>query len=264
MRRALTLLAALVVGAGPVSAQSSDPSADWDVIVDPSKKTTMAYTAFSSGLIVAFRCVDGSFSALLAGLPAAPRGRDNIELRIGLDGESAAPSRWNVTTDRTAAVADYPAAFARRLRLGGRLDVVVPNADAQGRSLRHQVDLPASSAAVEQVMTACGRPLVDPRDALLPVIGEAGLSPGLSWSRPPRPRFPMNSRYESGYVVLTCLATADGRAEDCVVESKHPTDEPFEKAVMAAIPGSRLSSETEAIGQITPRLIAFRVTFAMR
>ena len=40
----------------------------------------------------------------------------------------------------------------------------------EGRNLRHVVTLPPSAAAINEVLTACGKPLTDPRDAEMAAI----------------------------------------------------------------------------------------------
>jgi hypothetical protein len=172
------------------------------------------------------------------------------------------PTNWNVTTDRTVAIADYPSAFARSLRKGGPLKIMIPRGADDGRNLVHNLMLPPSSAAIGETMAACNRPLEDPRDALLPDIEAGGLPAGISWARQPRPRYP-NTNYATGYAVLTCVAGADGALSQCEVESEQPAKSRFGEAALRATSNARIASATEPTGQITPRMIAFRVNFYM-
>jgi hypothetical protein len=256
MLRFLTPLAALAAAS---SALAQDAPADWDVQRDPATQTLVAYVPMTTGLVIGVRCVKGDFAAIIAGLPEAGRNERIRTLRIGAP-DHLHDSRWNVTTERSVAIADYPAPFARRLREGGPLSILVPGGGGEGRNLRHDIELPRSSAAIDEVLTACDRPLVDPRDALLPEIEEGGLPSGATWARRPRPVFPQ-SAYASGYAVVSCLATAEGRLEQCVLEAQHPADSAFGRVALRSTADARLSSPNEPEGQFTPRMVAFRFNF---
>lgn len=246
--------------AGSVVAQ--DASDDWDLIRQPETKTVFAYVPTTSGLTIGFRCVDGVYGAIIGGLPEAPRNTRVRTLNISIDGE-ARDTRWLVTTNRTAAVADYPASLARGLREGGAVSIQIPGGAGDGRNLRHDLVLPASSAAIDETLTACGRPTHDPRDALLPEIEESGLPAGVSWSRPPRPTFP-HTNYAEGSAVLTCVMTPVGGLDQCEIESEFPADGRFGRAALAATGGARMLSPGETPGRYAPRMIAFRINFRMR
>lgn len=255
--RVLTTLSALLV-AGSASAQEI-PN-DWDVHRDPADGSILAFVPLTTGLTIGFRCGRGGFDAVIAGLPEAQRNQRTRMLRIGFRGQHTHETRWNVTTERTVAIADYPAPFARELRKGGTITITIPDGGGEGRNLRHEIELPASGAAIDETLTACDRPLEDPRDDLLPQIEEGGLPAGVTWSRPPRPSFP-RSAYASGYAVVSCLMTAEGRLDDCVLEAQQPSDSAFGRAAMRATDDARLTSPNEAPGQFTPRIVAFRINF---
>jgi hypothetical protein len=63
--------------------------------------------------------------------------------------------------------------------------------------------------------------------------------------------------------VVTCVARADGSVDQCKVESEQPARSRFGEAALRAMPDARVTSTTEAPGQITPRMIGFRVNFYM-
>ncbi|NBW12430.1 MAG: hypothetical protein EBR82_30805 [Caulobacteraceae bacterium] len=255
----LVLAIALPNLAWPAFAQDT-AQADWEVIRDPRHKSVIAWIPVTTGLTLAVRCTDGALDTLIAGLPATPTGQRTRPLHIAFGDKPLRQTNWNVTTDRTVAIADYPAAFARDLRQGGALKIMIPRGAADGRNLRHDLELTPSSTAIEEVLTSCQTPLEDPRDALLPDIDERGLPPGMNWARAPRPRYP-NTNYATGYAVVTCLAGADGSVSRCQVESQQPANGRFGDAALRAMPDARVGSTTEATGQITPRLIGFRVNF---
>ena len=250
-------LAALAVA---TSAVAQEAPADWDVHRDPENQSIVAFVPMTTGLIIGVRCNKGSFDAIIAGLPEASRNERTRTLRIGFENDHTHDTRWNVTTDRTVAIADYPAPFARKLREGGAMTITIPNGGGEGRNLRHEIELPPSNAAVDETLAACDRPLVDPRDALLPEIEDNGLPSGVTWSREPRPRFP-RSAYAAGYVVVSCVMTPNGGLDQCVLETQQPADSAFGAAVLRSMDTARLTSPNEVVGQYAPRIIAFRVQF---
>jgi hypothetical protein len=182
------------------------------------------------------------------------------DTHVAFGDEPLHQTNWNVTTDRTVAIADYPSAFARHLRKGGPLKIMIPGGAGNGRNLRHDLVLSPSSAAIEETLTRCRVPLEDPRDALLPDIDDRGLPAGMNWARAPRPRYP-NTNYATGYAVMTCVADADGELGQCQIESEQPAKSRFGEAALRAMPDARVSSTTEPTGRITSRLIGFRVNF---
>lgn len=231
-------LASLLPAGAPAAQDTA--AGDWDLHRDD--EGVLAFTTYDSGLAIAFRCRDGAFAAVAAGLPPSRDSRRRLLLR--LQDEEPRPSMWTATTNDTVAVADYPAPLARQFRKGGSLRLTVPDGAGEGRDLTHEVELPPSNAAIDAALTACGRPLVDPRDALLSAVDGEGLSGGATWARRPRIIFP-NTRYASGFAVLSCLAWSDGRLTDCIIESEHPHDGRFGEAALrgarnarAAIPES--------------------------
>lgn len=257
-----------LAGVGQSAAQTpaqtaADLPPDWEVLRNPAKRSTMAFISFTSGLTMATRCTGQSFSALVHGLPPATRGQQTRILRIAVGDGALHDTRWNVTTDPTAAVADLPAIFARKLRNGGRLQIVVPDGAGPGRNLRHDVVMPASPVAIDETLTACDRPLVDPRDDDIEVLSDNGLPANVSWASRPRPIFPMGSRYAAGFAVVTCLGQPDGRLKDCVIETEHPDDGLFGAAVLRSMDRARVRSDIEPEGQIRPRLMSVRVNFRM-
>lgn len=251
----------LLACAGTALAQ--DVTDDWEVVRQPASKTVFAYVPVSTGLTIGFRCVDGVYGAVIGGLPEARRAEKTRTLTITVNGGKPDDSRWNVTTDRTVALADYPASLARELREGGAVSIVIPGGGGGGRNLRHNLTLPASSSAIDETLTACDRPLEDPRDALLPEIAEGGLPDGMTWARPPRPVYP-STNYAEGYAVLTCVVEPDGRPNQCQVESEFPLDGGFGRNALRSAAAARLISPGETPGQYAPRMIGFRVQYQMR
>lgn len=244
-----------LLAAAPAAAQDA-AAGDWDLHRDG--EVVLAFTTYDSGLAIAFRCRDDAFAAVAAGLPASREARRRLVLRFQ-DGEPY-PSMWTNTTDDTVAVADYPAPLARELRQGGTFRLTIPDGAGDGRDLTHVVELPPSNAAIDAALTACGRPLVDPRDALLAAVEGEGLSGGATWARRPRVEFP-ETRYAAGSAVLSCLAWADGRLTDCVVESEHPHDGGFGEAALRGARRARVALPGDA--GPGPHRVGFYVNFRL-
>lgn len=261
--RPSSLSAALVLPAIlPVMAQ--DATRDWDVHRNTRTESVLAYTVFDNGLGIAVRCIDGAYEAFISGLPPAGD-RETRSLDVAFGEDELAPDEWNVGVDDTIAVSDFPAPFARKLRQGGRLQIRVPDGAGEGRALRYDVTLPASSASIDETLTACGRPLVDPRDVQLKALPDTGLPADLDWVRMPRVEFPSRSRYARGFAVTTCLATADGTLQDCAIEAEYPHDGGFGEATLQAVRRARVRDigGRHGDGALPPAMVSFRVNFVI-
>ena len=256
---ALPVLAQDIGASGAAPAQDDG---DWDVLRDPRKKLVMASTLFDNGLGIAVRCVDQSYEALLVGLPVAPEG-ETRPLRLAYGDKPMFDSTWNVAIEPTVAVSSYPAPFARSVREGGRMQIVVPNGAGDGRNLRYDLTLPASGAAIDETLAACGRPLDDPRDAELADIGASGLPGDMIWRRAPRPTYPTRSRYAKGFAVVSCLSNPDGSLRDCVIETEHPQGGHFGEATLRSIGTARLRMTADQDAPVAARQVGFRVTYRL-
>lgn len=251
---AMITMTLIVIGSRPAMAQAG---ADWDMRRDNRAKLKVAFTAFDNGLAIGVRCTDGVFEVAVAGLPLAPDDLDSRPLRIGFRGATVHEESWFIASERGTAISSFPAPLARQLRQGGRMDIVIPGAGEGGRNIRYVMDLPSSAMAIDETMGACGRPLDDPRDALLPEVGTGNVLAGRVWERRPRPQYPLSATAGSGFVTLSCVGTASGVVEQCVIEAEYPPRQGFGRAALRAAERSRLepSSDAEA------GLIVFSSTF---
>lgn len=258
MKRSLTALLACAVA---LPALAQDASADWDLAQDQRKNLLVAYARFDNGVSIGARCADGGFEAVISGLP--PAGRASTRpLRIAFGDDDLSDSRWGVATDDTIAISELPAPFARELRAGGRLRILVPNGAPDGRNLLYDLTLPASSSSIDQTLTACGRPLVDPRDAELEALEEDGVPRNLAWAVRPRPNFP-STRYARGFAVATCVSNPDGSLRDCTIESEHPRDGRFGQAALAAVRRARLQNLAEPGAPLPVTRVLYKTHFLM-
>lgn len=255
MRRGISALILLAL-ATPAAAQ--EVASDWDIHRDERTQTTMAYSQFSNGLGLGFRCLDGTFAAVASGLPASDDERRTIRLKFADD--DAYETHWSSTTENTVAVADMPAPLARGFRKGGSLRMTLPGAAEGGRDLTYAVELPPSIGAIDETLTRCGKPLTDFRDAELDALPDDGLPRDITWQTRPRPQFP-RTEYARGSAVVTCIADPSGRARDCVVESEHPHDGRFGRATLDAMANARLVDRAQPGAPLRPALISFRAGF---
>lgn len=264
MKSSLILAIALtctVLSLPPAQAQEAAQNAapDWDVIRDADKKLTFAHTVFDNGVGIGARCLNGSFQVLISGLPPAIDATRKLKIAIGND--DFAEQRWNAAENPAIAISDRPSPLARDMREGGKMQIIVPGGAEDGRNLRYVLDLPASSAAIDEALQACDRPLVDSRDAELKALGDDGLPLNIEWARRPQPTYPEGRTYTAGFANVTCLTQPDGRVRDCVVETEHPIDGGFGRAAIDATRRARLKSKEG--GDVPLGMIEFRTSFTM-
>lgn len=260
MRRALFVLIACALA---LPALAQDAERDWDMLRDPAKKLTLAYTQFDTGLGIATRCVDESFEVIISGLP--PAGEvEGRTLQVAFGDEDLYPSRWSVAVNDTVAVSELPAPFARKLREGGRLRVMIPGAADGGRNLLYDLTLPASSTSIDETLTVCGRPVTDPRDAELAALPEGGLPANLAWSFRPRPEFPSPVRYARGFAVVMCLTNPNGSLRDCSVEAVHPQDGGFAEAALRGARRARVANVDNPDAPVPLGRVLYRTNFIVQ
>lgn len=256
MRALVTVLAATALA---LPALAQDAGDDWDIRRD--RDLVAAEAIFDSGLGVGVRCQDGGLGVIIVGLPPA-RGVYRT-LNISFGEAAPRPMRWINTGSPTAALAELPTPFARALREGGRMNLVTPDGAGEGRNLRYALDLPPSPAAIDMVMRECGKPSVDPRDALL-ADADGELSAELVWARPPQPEFPSkawDNRVGAGLAYVSCLTTDEGELEACEVESEHPMGVGFGRAGVRAMRRARVETADGSQGRVGGRMITYSVRF---
>lgn len=270
--RFIVAFAALAAGAPALAQETAAQGEDWTLTSVPERKAVMATIDFTSGLAVAARCVDGVYDVLITGLPEAPRRDMSRELGMQAGNqEEPYTSVWTVGTQRGTAFSRLPAVVARDMAKGGKLQVIVPSTSGGPRT-RYVMDLNPSSTAIEQTLTACSRPMVDPREARAKEIdgnGQDGLPDTVQWQTMPRPVFPesVNGRSpQEGYVVLSCVLTDAGQMTECQTESEQPAGYNLWRSVERSLPRARLklSDQAAAAGlSLAGRMVRFSVNFKM-
>lgn len=254
--RALFAALAVTALASQAGAQTPDPPTPQDDGWDRTELDgggRMASVIFDNGFGVAVRCLTDDLEVLIAGLPE--EATDSRRLLVKIGDEEAITGNWLVGTARTSALAPRPAWMARRLRGGGHLSVGIETDGAPAR--RYLAEIPASLAAVDEVLHACGWPAEDARDSLPSFpAGSAG------WSRRPLPEFPpsaLSAKALWGRVELNCLVRADGRPRQCRVESERPSEVGFAEAALEAAERARLDFPDDAPD--TDHVIVFPISF---
>jgi hypothetical protein len=243
------LVAGTIATTGPAGArQASD---DWDFGHDPARDLTIAAVTFDN-FGVAVRCMGGSLSVVMSGLPSGS-GERRLTYRVG--NVQRTNTLWVSGRDSTTAFSVWPRAVALEMSRGGPLVVAAPDGE---RARRYAVELPASPEAIGRVFQACGQTLA-PADGEAAPGGESFA--GLRWRDQPQISFPGRSRYEGGIAAITCRVQANGGLRACAIESEFPEGSGFGRAaqlgahrtarVAAADPADATSIEGKSVTFLT-------------
>lgn len=221
------LIAVVAATSSPSLAQdpASTGADDWALTRLRREGALVAAAPFDNGITLIARCMDNTFGLIFTGLPEVAEGVGSRPLTLVVGDGEERPYVWNVAAvNRGTALSRVPAVIARQLAKGGRLQIIIP-AEQGGRRTRYIVPLPKSADGLAEVMTKCGKPLVDPRDEELIGNGE-GLTGRFKWVRPPNGDVSSSgiaSLQTGGTVTLSCTALPTGRVVDCEVEDEFPT-----------------------------------------
>jgi len=151
-------LCALMCVTGPAAAAQDD---DWEFAEDTAQQLTVAAARYDGGQMIVAQCRRGGLTLVITGLP---EGEGMLRLAATrADGRSASQI-WTTAGAPGAYRSVSPGREARFMRGGGAY-VVSAAADAP-TALRATFDLPANSANLDRVLTACGWALEDDRDLL--------------------------------------------------------------------------------------------------
>jgi len=146
---------------GLTAAQADD---GWDVAADPARNLVAAGAQFGGGVSFAVQCQAGQLTVALGGMPAADTAIRRFDVTRG---DGASRLTWWSTHSGSPILTSTDVRAVRFLRAGG--PVTFTSAAGEARPSRMQVELPTNPAGLDQVLTACGQPLEDPRDALVDV-----------------------------------------------------------------------------------------------
>lgn len=203
------LIAAVGIGAAAqANAQTSD---DWDVSTDAGRRLTVASVEYESGALLRVQCQAGQLDVAISGLPASPA--DSRPYARSLPDGRLIQSYWTGAPATGTLLSGEPVRDARSFKAGGALKLA-SGADAHP-PLSIDLDLPSQSNGIDQVLTACGRPLVDPRDMLIAVNDLMLEAPSLEISD-------KAARYSDIRIEISCVVAA-GRLAECQSDHETPT-----------------------------------------
>ncbi|MNT00606.1 hypothetical protein D3C72_1350430 [compost metagenome] len=162
MRMMIPVLAA-ALAVQPATAFANDD--DWEFAQDARRQLTVAAVRYDDGKVVIARCQEGDLQLAVAGLADLTTGASTYLESGRADGRQDVQS-WDIENAAEPGVmtSGAPARDIRFLR-GGGIWRLSARAGAE-RPIQAVLDLPAQSANLDRVLTACQRPLHDERDAL--------------------------------------------------------------------------------------------------
>lgn len=261
MRAALvSLIVAFAASSASARQAASD---DWNLSADQGRNLMLATVAYSSGQTIAVRCQDGTLDVIVTGLPAL-EGRTRF-LETSFGDRPAERGPWAAAADGTSVLSMSPVPTARRLRAGGpvKLSVAVDAAN-DGPLRQYAFDLPAESASLDRLLDSCGVPTSDARDDL-PRWTPARGSTGNYWRRMARPEYSdvaYGAGIKSGYAVLSCIVYAEGRLNQCIVESEGPRRAGFGPSSVRAMGAARVLLPEEG-GPPPGQVVVFTLRFQL-
>lgn len=207
--------AACVVTPAVAVAQETD---DWEYGEDVATGLFAAVSRYDTGQAIVVQCRAGELSVVVQGLELGEGQRD---VRVARTDGRRDDQRWRAMTP-TAGGAEMPGRAARMLRGGGAVQFRTLEGTPAARL---GLELPAESASVDRVLTACGRPLQDERDALPVFMGELDQR---SVERVYNRR-DVQVRPTDGIAAaeVSCIVGEDLRLRDCRVDQTIPAGSPF-------------------------------------
>ena len=264
--RAIAVIAAICASALPAQSQESPVTSDhdWNIYEVTDRNTVVAIAEFDNGITLASRCANNVFDVLISGLPET---RDTTrQLRVSVGENASYASSWLVGEIRSAAFSRIPARLARTLMSGGTLKIQIP-AEHNRPATLYVMELDPSSTAVARTLSACNIAWQDSRYDDYGDESSNELTPGLEWYRRPQPEYPAPVKGMSptrGFATVSCITGADGKLDQCLVESEQPTGYGLGKAVLDATRRSRVRSSDPARPIDGPRTIVFHANFMMQ
>ncbi|MES2835536.1 MAG: hypothetical protein V4707_12600 [Pseudomonadota bacterium] len=164
MRAWLFAGCAMALAVSPMTAWAQQADDDWDFAQDAATGRTVALARYEAGQMIVAECQAGVLRAALVGLPATTGTHYTVEARRA-DGRTDTQV-WSAAPGQTTFLTPTAARDSRFLRGGGMFEI---HAAVGAPPVQATFDLPAQSANLDRVLTACGAPLQDDRDAM-PVV----------------------------------------------------------------------------------------------
>lgn len=234
--RLAALMVAALTASTPVRAQ--DAVDGWDIFVDAANDTVSASVDYASGATIVVQCQAG---VLITGIAGTPLSNAASRRALLTRGDAFSPhTEWDLSAESGAAVSQDPR-IARFLRLGG--PVTLESMEGDPSPFRTAFALPASGAAVDQVLNACDAPLTRDRDRLLDAAGLV--------LAPPEVEMPEAAMREDGgaqTVYVSCLIR-NSRLTGCLSERQQPLNRRAGTATARSADGTRIQVSDPAAAE---------------
>lgn len=201
-----TALTAAVAVAGGAAAQT------WEAQPPSDLASSAAVLRWQTGAALAARCSEGVFSMLFAAVHDGER----YPAHYRVDGGSWERIHWQPAARDRLFFSTTPARMARKIAAGGEVELrFTPEGQPP---VLYQLALPTDHSALNAVVSDCGLPLSDPRDALVVVEDP-------QWTH--RPDGQDMARHYPGDVrqgdsAMLCIVNRSGRLEDCETTYETP------------------------------------------
>ena len=233
--RLAALMAAALAASAPAQAQDAD---GWDIFVDAANDTVSASVEYASGAAIFVQCQAG---VLITGIAGTPLSNAASRRAILTRGDVFSPNtEWDLSAESGSAVSQDPR-IPRFLRMGG--PVTLESMEGDPAPFRMAFALPASGAAVDQVLNACNAPLTRDRDRLLDAAGLV--------LAPPEVEMPEAAMREDGgaqTVYVSCLIR-NGRLTGCLSERQRPLNRRAGTSTARSADGTRVQVSDRAAAE---------------
>ena len=226
---------AMLVAFAPVRAQQVADG--WDLAVDAPNESVSASIEYASGVAVVVQCRSGG---LVTAISHTPLSNSNSRRAVLTRGDPFSPNvEWETAAGGTAISRDP--SVVRFLRRGG--PVILQSTDDDPAPFSASLELPASGAAVDQVLTACGSPLNRDHDAAPSATGLLLAAPAVEM-----PSAAMLQNGTPQTVYLSCLIRSS-RLADCLSEYERPRNPRAGAAAARSADGTRVRVRDPAIAE---------------
>lgn len=160
MKRIVIAALCATMGAGHAGAAVAQDD-DWEFQEDSARRISVAVARYEAGQMIIVQCREGSLAAVLMGLPPSDEALTLNAVRA--DGRRVSQG-WLPAGAAGAYQSAAPGRDVRFMRGGGVYSV--RTSESEATAFRGDFDLPAGSANLDRVLTACGWAISDDRDLL--------------------------------------------------------------------------------------------------
>ncbi len=160
MKRILATALGAVLCAGQAMA-SSPQDDDWEFQEDPARRISVAAARYDAGQMIVVQCRESALTVVLTGLPQSA---EMLRLTAARADGRAVEQAW-APAGAPGAYRSLSAGRDVRFMRGGGL-YTVRTTEGAAPVFRGSFDLPAQSANLDRVLTACGWAVADDRDAV--------------------------------------------------------------------------------------------------